>query len=281
MLVDFSLKVVHTEKKKTRLFKKKLKKKNKTKLSEQRKPFSKQNHAELKKAKVFFSSFLGGFHARHCPPEKTTKKLRSWSVERKNYVLSNKGRVQFRLNHGGKSNPLHKSIRILIFAYFSLRWQVESVSFCLHYEERDFQIGKVRIHSCTSWSSFFSFSVIRNDSKKIRIIISRIGKTHQASRKLTNQTILNLYLFGLSRHRRQLKFHVESSQRFHCCSDSGNPRHWKMERFKANGQHVFCLWFVIFLAAIWYCSHFLKGSLFSEESPFTCNCQVEMSGRFG
>lgn len=72
-----------------------------------------------------------------------------------------------------------------------------------------FKQKKVRIHSCTSWSSFFSFSVIRNGSKKIRII-SRIDKTHQASRELSNQTILNLYLFGLSRHRCQLKFHVVS-----------------------------------------------------------------------
>ena len=163
MLVDFSLKVVHREKKNTTISKKNWKKNTKKKDLWTKETFLKTESRWVEKGKgVFFCSFLGGSHARHCPPEITTKKtslLVGW--KKKTMFWVTKGRVQFRLNHGGKSNPLHKSIRILIFAYFSLRWRVESVSFCLHYEERDFQTGKSEdtiLHQLIQFLQLFSNS---------------------------------------------------------------------------------------------------------------------------
>ncbi len=138
-----------------------------------------------KRQMCYFSHFWVASMLAIARPKKRTKKLALGRLKQRKKQLCFEF-TKRRLNHGGKSNPLHESTRILIFAHFSpglVATLVNSEWVCLSVKKKGFVLrrmavesvffwstvkkemktGKVtRIQSGTSWSSFFSFSVCGN-----------------------------------------------------------------------------------------------------------------------
>ena len=82
-------------------------------------------------------------------PKKRTKKLALGRLKQRKKQLCFEF-TKRRLNHGGKSNPLHESTRILIFAHFSpglVATLVNSEWVCLSVKKKGFVLRRMAVES--------------------------------------------------------------------------------------------------------------------------------------